>query len=100
MPTKEILTSQFRVDLVPFHSLVCVIEIQYLFHLQSGEFSLPHHALHHRLKHALPDRIKDSLTLGQEPPLFGDWKRLVLSIDQRYWEYEADICWDTQPDQG
>src|SRR5271170_6636436 len=27
-------------------------------------------------------------------------KHLVLSIDQRYWEHEADICRDTQPDQG
>jgi hypothetical protein len=51
-------------------------------------------ALRHRLKQALPDRIKDSLALVEEPVIFNDWKRLVQNVDQRYWERQADICWD------
>jgi Retrotransposon gag protein len=53
-------------------------------------------ALRHRLKQALPDRIKDSLALVEEPAGYGDWKRLVLSIDQRYWERQNDIRRDTR----
>src|SRR5271170_5544437 len=48
-------------------------------------------ALHHRLKQALPDRIKDNLVLVQEPSRLLEWKHLVLSIDRRYWERQEDI---------
>ena len=54
-------------------------------------------ALRHRLKHALPDRIKDGLALVQEPLAFGEWKRLVQSINRRYWERQNDIRRDTRP---
>jgi hypothetical protein len=43
-------------------------------------------ALCHRLKQALPDCIKDSLVLVEEPAAFNEWKRLVQNVDQRYWE--------------
>jgi hypothetical protein len=43
-------------------------------------------ALRHRLKQVLPDRIKDSLTLVEEPAAFNKWKRLVQNVDQWYWE--------------
>jgi hypothetical protein len=42
--------------------------------------------LHHRLKQALPDCIKDSLALVEEPVVFNDWKCLVQNVDQWYWE--------------
>jgi hypothetical protein len=42
--------------------------------------------LRHRLKQVLPDRIKVSLTLVEEPVAFNEWKHLVQNIDQRYWE--------------
>ena len=54
----------------------------------------------HWLKHALPDCIKDSLTLVEEPVAFNDWKCLVQNIDQQYWERQAEIHQDTWGSQG
>ena len=51
--------------------------------------------LRHRLKQALPDCIKDSLALVEEPAVFNKWKRLVQNINQQYWEQQAEIRWDT-----
>lgn len=67
------------------------------FNTLSSQVNWGDRALRHRLKHALPDRIKDSLALVQEPDPFADWKRLVQSIDQRYWERQADIRRETRP---
>ena len=67
------------------------------FNTLSSQVNWGDRALHHRLKHALPDRIKDSLALVQEPDVFVDWKRLVQNIDQRYWERQADIRRDIRP---
>ena len=50
------------------------------------------HTLHHRLKQALPDHIKDLLVLVEEPAMFNEWRHLVQNIDQRYWERQAEIC--------
>ena len=47
--------------------------------------------LHHWLKQVLPDHIKDSLALVEEPATFNEWKCLVQNIDQRYWEQQAEI---------
>jgi hypothetical protein len=57
-------------------------------------------ALRHRLKQALPDRIKDLLALVEEPAAFNEWKRLVQNVDQRYWERQAEIRWDARPNTG
>jgi hypothetical protein len=57
-------------------------------------------ALHHWLKQVLPDCIKDSLALIEELVIFNDWKCLVQNIDQWYWERQADICRDAQPNPG
>jgi hypothetical protein len=43
-------------------------------------------ALRYRLKQVLPDLIKDSLALVEEPAAFNEWKCLVQNIDQWYWE--------------
>src|SRR5271154_7165861 len=67
------------------------------FNTLSSQVNWGDRALRHRLKHALPDRIKDSLALVQEPDVFVDWKRLVQNIDQRYWERQADIRRDIRP---
>jgi hypothetical protein len=67
------------------------------FNTLSSQVNWGDRALRHRLKHALPDRIKDSLVLVEEPVAFNDWKRLVQNIDQRYWERQAEIRRDTQP---
>ena len=48
-------------------------------------------ALHHRLLQALPDRIKDSLALMEEPANFARWKQSVQSLDCRYWERQGEI---------
>lgn len=60
-----------------------------------GDCTLLHH-----LKHALPDRIKDSLALVEEPDVFNDWKHLVQNIDQRYWEQQAEIHQDSRGSHG
>ena len=70
------------------------------FNTLSSQINWGDRALHHRLKHALPDCIKDSLALVEEPVAFNDWKRLVQNIDQRYWERQAEIRWDTRGSQG
>ena len=70
------------------------------FNTLSSQVNWGDRALCHRLKHALPDRIKDSLALVEEPEAFNDWKRLVQNIDQRYWECQAEICQDTRNSQG
>jgi hypothetical protein len=51
-------------------------------------------ALRHWLKQVLPDHIKDSLVLVEEPVAFNKWKRLVQNVDQWYWERQAEIRWD------
>ncbi len=66
------------------------------FNTLSSQVNWGDRALRHRLKHALPDRIKDSLALVEEPVAFNDWKRLVQNIDQRYWERQAEIRRDTR----
>ena len=70
------------------------------FNTLSSQVNWGDRALRHRLKHALPDRIKDSLALVEEPDAFNDWKRLVQNIDQRYWERQAEIRRDTRNSQG
>jgi hypothetical protein len=47
------------------------------FNTLSSQVNWGDHALHHRLKQALPNRIKDSLVLVEEPAAFNEWKRLV-----------------------
>jgi hypothetical protein len=66
------------------------------FNTLSSQVNWGDRALRHRLKHALPDRIKDSLALVEEPVAFNDWKRLIQNIDQRYWERQADIRRDSR----
>jgi hypothetical protein len=70
------------------------------FNTLSSQVNWGDRALRHRLKHALPDRIKDSLALVEEPVAFNDWKRLVQNIDQRYWERQAEIRRDTRGSQS
>ena len=70
------------------------------FNTLSSQVNWGDRALRHRLKHALPDRIKDSLALVEEPDAFNDWKRLVQNIDQQYWERQAEIRRDTRNSQG
>ena len=65
------------------------------FNMLSSQVNWGDHTLCHWLKHALPDCIKDSLTLVEEPVAFNDWKCLVQNIDQQYWERQAEIHWDT-----
>jgi hypothetical protein len=50
--------------------------------------------LRHRLKQAVPDHIKDSLMLVEEPVAFNEWKCLVQNVDQWYWERQAEIHQD------
>src|SRR5271170_5063779 len=61
------------------------------FNVLASQVNWGDRALHHRLKQALPDRIKDNLVLVQEPSGLLEWKHLVLSIDRRYWECQEDI---------
>jgi hypothetical protein len=58
------------------------------------------HALRHRLRQALPNRIKDSLVLVEEPAAFNEWKHLVQNVGQRYWEQQVEIRWDACPNPG
>lgn len=61
------------------------------FNTLSSQVNWGDRALRHRLRHALPDRIKDSLALVEEPAGFGDWKRVIQTIDQRYWERQTEL---------
>ena len=70
------------------------------FNTLSSQVNWGDRALRHRLKHVLPDCIKDSLALIEEPVAFNDWKHLVQNIDQRYWEWQAEIRRDTRSSQG
>ena len=70
------------------------------FNMLSSQVNWGDRALCHRLKHVLPDRIKDLLVLVEEPVAFNDWKRLVQNIDQRYWERQVEIRRDTRSSQG
>ena len=70
------------------------------FNMLSSQVNWGDCTLCHRLKHVLPDHIKDSLALVEEPVAFNDWKCLVQNIDQRYWEWQAEIHRDTQSSQG
>jgi hypothetical protein len=70
------------------------------FNMLSSQVNWGDHALRHRLKQALPDRIKDSLALVEEPAAFNEWKCLVQNIDQRYWERQAEIRRDARPNTG
>jgi hypothetical protein len=70
------------------------------FNTLSSQVNWGDHALHHQLKQALPDHIKDSLVLVEEPVIFNNWKHLVQNVDQQYWEQQVDICWDTRPNPG
>jgi hypothetical protein len=67
------------------------------FNMLSSQVNWGDCALCHWLKQALPDRIKDSLALVEEPAAFNEWKHLVQNIDQCYWERHAEICWDACP---
>jgi hypothetical protein len=64
------------------------------FNTLSSQVHWGDHTLHHQLKQALPDHIKDSLVLVEEPVVFNDWKCLVQNVDQQYWEQQADIHQD------
>jgi hypothetical protein len=70
------------------------------FNMLSSQVNWGDCALRHRLKQALPDRIKDSLVLVKEPAAFNEWKRLVQNVDQRYWEQQAEIRQDVCPNPG
>src|SRR5271170_5469070 len=61
------------------------------FNVLASQVNWGDRALRHRLKQALPDRIKDNLVLVQEPSGLLEWKHLVLSIDRHYWERQEDI---------
>src|SRR5271163_2381970 len=61
------------------------------FNVLASQVNWGDRALRHRLKQALPDRIKDNLVLVQEPSGLLEWKHLVLSIDRHYWEHQDDI---------
>src|SRR5271154_1735122 len=61
------------------------------FNVLASQVNWGDRALRHRLKQALPDRIKDNLVLIQEPSGLLKWKHLVLSIDRHYWERQDDI---------
>jgi Retrotransposon gag protein len=61
------------------------------FNVLASQVNWGDRALRHRLKQALPDRIKDNLVLVQEPSGLLEWKHLVLSMDRRYWERQEDI---------
>src|SRR5271169_3450010 len=69
------------------------------FNMLSSQVNWGDRTLRHRLKQALPDRIKDALALAlvEDPATFAEWKRQVQSIDQRYWERQADIRRDILP---
>jgi hypothetical protein len=70
------------------------------FNMLSSQVNWGDRTLRHRLKQALPNRIKDSLTLVEEPAAFNEWKHLVQNIDQWYWERQAEIRWDARPNPG
>lgn len=70
------------------------------FNTLSSQVNWGDRALRHRLKQALPDRIKDQLALVEDPIAFNDWKRLVQNIDQRYWERQAEIRRDNRSNNG
>ena len=70
------------------------------FNTLSNQVNWGDRALCHRLKQALPDRIKDSLVLVEEPAAFNEWKHLVQNIDQWYWEQQAEIRRDAHPNSG
>jgi hypothetical protein len=70
------------------------------FNTLSSQVNWGDRALRHRLKQALPDRIKDSLALVEEPAAFNEWKCLVQNVDQRYWERQAEIRRDARPNPG
>jgi hypothetical protein len=70
------------------------------FNTLSSQVNWGDHALCHWLKQALPDHIKDSLTLVEEPAAFNEWKHLVQNIDQWYWERQVEIRRDACPNPG
>jgi Retrotransposon gag protein len=70
------------------------------FNTLSSQVNWGDRTLCHRLKQVLPDCIKDSLALVEEPAAFNKWKRLVQNVDQWYWEQQAEICWDARPNPG
>ena len=61
------------------------------FNMLSSQVNWGDRALHHWLKQAPPDRIKDAFVLVEEPATFNEWKRLVQNIDQRYWERQHSV---------
>jgi hypothetical protein len=56
------------------------------FNTLSSQVNWGDHTLCHQPKQALPDYIKDSLALIEEPVVFNNWKHLVQNVDQWYWE--------------
>jgi hypothetical protein len=70
------------------------------FNTLSSQVNWGDRALRHRLKRVLPDHIKDSLVLVEEPATFNEWKGLVQNVDQWYWEQQVEICWDACPNPG
>jgi hypothetical protein len=70
------------------------------FNTLSSQVNWGDRTLRHQLKQVLPDCIKDSLVLVEEPAAFNEWKRLVQNVDQRYWEQQAEICRDARPNPG
>lgn len=65
------------------------------FNMLSSQVNWGDCALHHWLKHVLPDHINDLLVLIEEPKAFNDWKHLVQNLDQWYWEWQVEIHQDT-----
>jgi hypothetical protein len=90
-------TAEAELDVLRMRTNQKFVDFLVDFNTLSSQVNWGDRALRHRLKHALPDRIKDSLALVQEPVVFGDWKRLVQNIDQRYWERQAEIRRETRP---
>jgi hypothetical protein len=52
------------------------------FNMLSSQVNWGDRTLCHRLKQVLPNRIKDSLALVEEPAAFNKWKCLVQNVDQ------------------
>jgi hypothetical protein len=71
---------------IPNGQRVGIYIIPYNFNTLLSQVNWGDHALHHWLKQALPDCIKDSLVLVEEPVAFNEWKCLVQNVDQQYWE--------------
>ena len=55
-----------------------------------GQIRWNEESIRYRLRASLPSRIKETLALVEEPRNLDEFKRVVQSIDRRYWERQAE----------